>query len=327
MKAIVIFAASLMITTTLFAQSSRRSENTQTNNRRSESASSTDRRSSSESGTEVSSRRSEPSSRTPQTVSTERGSSSSEVTPSSRRNYDNRPSERNQPPQTPRVQEPEKGQNTSITNRREQQSPASNRENYRREQQSPSQNREQNNRNDNIRREPNKPQEIVIESRRPVERRYSVVQKSYRPVPVEVRRVRSPYRAPVRAEIIWTVDLSRRYEVYYPDYRPYHYHVGSRIATISAYDAYDFVGEIARVYGRVNESYYSYETDEIFLYVGDYYPYQDFTVIIPAHEARHFSRRPERFFEGEYIEATGLISRFQGKPEMVVRRAEQIAVY
>lgn len=318
MKAIVIFAASLMITTTLFAQPSRRSENTQTNNRRSESASSTDRRSSSGSETEVSSRKSSESgtsSRTPQTVNTERRSSTSEVsTPSSRRNSEGRPSERNQSSQNSSVQEPEKNRNTSVTNRREPQSPSSNRENNY-------------TRNDNVRREPNKQQVIVVENHRPVERRHVVVHKSYRPVPVEVRRIRSPYRAPVRAEVIWTVDLSMRYEVYYPHYHSHHYHVGSRIATISAYDAYDFAGEIARVYGRVNETYYSYETDELFLYIGDYYPYHDFTVIVPAREAREFSRRPERFFEGEYIEVTGLISRFQGKPEMVIRRAEQIAIY
>jgi hypothetical protein len=100
-----------------------------------------------------------------------------------------------------------------------------------------------------------------------------------------------------------------------------------RLATVSAYDAYDFVGEIARVYGRVAESYYSWETDEYFLYLGDYYPYHDFSVVIPGREARDFSRRPEKFFNRQYIEVTGLISRYEGKPEMVVKRSSQIGVY
>lgn len=312
MKAIVTFVASLMITTTLIAQPSRRSESNTQDNRRSESASRTDRRTPSESkSTEVSSRKSaEPGTRTqtPPSVNQEkRGNSPSTMNPPSSRRNESSPSSR--------VQEPEKRQNTSVTNRREPQSPSVKRE----ENNSP--------RHDNGRREPNKPQVIVVDNHRPVERHHTVVHKSYRPVPVEVRRVRNPYRAPVRAEIIWTVDLSRRYEVYYPHYHFHTHHVGSRIASISAYDAYDFVGEIARVYGRVNETYYSHETDELFLYIGDYYPYQDFTVVLPAREAREFSRRPERFFNGEYIEVTGLISRFQGKPEMLVRRAEQIAVY
>jgi hypothetical protein len=100
-----------------------------------------------------------------------------------------------------------------------------------------------------------------------------------------------------------------------------------RLPSVSAYDAYDFVGEIARVYGRVAETYFAWETDEYFLYLGDYYPYHDFTVVIPGREARDFSRRPERYFDNQYIEVTGLVSRFEGKPEMVIKHSTQVGVY
>ncbi len=184
---------------------------------------------------------------------------------------------------------------------------------------------------DNNRREPVQTHEKVVVDRRVVRtlepRHHTAVHRNYRPVPVEVRRVKYPYRAPVRGEIYWSIELSRNYETYYPHYRSNRYHVGMRVATIPAYDAFNYVGEIARVYGRVVETYYSWETDEYFLYLGDYYPYHDFSIIIPGEDARFFSRRPEKFFDRENIEVTGLISRFEGKPEMIVKRSTQINVY
>lgn len=326
MKAIITLAAGLMIVSATFAQSSRRSEvkenNTPSNNKSSESVS-TERRSSSDSqvSTNTSNRRSGES-RSSESVSTQQRRTSepasenrTQTVNDNRRTNDNPPSNRRVESNDSRPQ----GNGNSSSN--------SNNVSNRRHVDQNDRNGNSNSRVYDNRREPSKSQVVVHEHNRPVERHHSVVHKSYRPVPVEVRRVKYPYRVPVRTEVIWTLELSRRYEVYYPHYHSHHYHVGTRIATISAYDAYDFVGEIARVYGRVSETYYSWETDEYFLYLGDYYPYQDFTVIIPGREAREFSRRPERFFEREYIEVTGLVSRFQGKPEMIVRRAEQIGVY
>ena len=330
MKAIVTLTAGLMIVSATFAQSSRRSEskenNNESNNRRSESV--TERRAPSErsdnSRTEsVSSDR-----RSNERIAVEKKSESSSNT-----------NVQQQVPVTP----DRSGDRSSVTNRRNpseqnKESYSSNRGNSSNSgNNSPDKNRYTPSQNssktyDDNRREPRGDvrREVVVQehSRRTVEpRHHAVVHNSYRPVPVEVRRVKYPYRAPVRTEVIWTVDLSRRFEVYYPAYRPYRYHVGMRLATVSAYDAYDFVGEIARVYGRVAETYYSWETDEYFLYLGDYYPYHDFSVIIPGREARDFSRRPERFFERQHIEVTGLVTRFEGKPEMVIKRSSQVAVY
>jgi hypothetical protein len=327
MKAIVTLTAGLMIVSATFAQTSRRSEskenNSETNNRRTESV--TERRT--------------PSDRSDSRTESVSSSRRQEETPVERKSEAKaNTSVQQQVPVTP----DRSGDRSSATNRRNPSEPT--RETYSNSNNNNNVNRgnSDNNRNtpsqnsvktyDDNRREPRGDvrKEVVVQehSRRTVEpRHHAVVHNSYRPVPVEVRRVKYPYRAPVRAEVIWTVDLSRRFEVYYPAYRPYRYHVGMRIATVSAYDAFDYVGEIARVYGRVNETYYAWETDEYFLYLGDYYPYHDFAVIIPGREARDFSRRPERFFDRKHVEITGLVTRFEGKPEMVIKRSSQVNVY
>jgi hypothetical protein len=108
----------------------------------------------------------------------------------------------------------------------------------------------------------------------------------------------------------------------YWDYRD-----GYRINTISSYDAMYYQGDVMTVYGRVTDVYYSRESDEYFLYFGPYYPYQDFTLIIPGYLARSYSRRPHRFFDNQNIAATGLITTFEGEPEMYVKESFQINLY
>ena len=69
------------------------------------------------------------------------------------------------------------------------------------------------------------------------------------------------------------------------------------------------------------------ETDEFFLYFGAYYPYQDFTVVVPGEVAYRFSRNPDRYFDNDYVMVTGLITEFDGKPEIVVKHADQLRRY
>ncbi len=135
------------------------------------------------------------------------------------------------------------------------------------------------------------------------------------------------YRRPVHVDIIWTRDMHRNYLRMYPDYHYYNYSYGYRINSISAYDADYYIGDVKNVYGEITEVYYARESDEYFLYVGPHYPYQDFTVVVPGHIARNYSRRPEYYFNHEYINVTGLITAFEGKPEIVVKRNYQLNVY
>jgi hypothetical protein len=149
----------------------------------------------------------------------------------------------------------------------------------------------------------------------------------HKPRPIEYRARYYPYRRPVHVNIVWTPRVYRDYCVIYPEIKRWRYHRHYTVHTISAYNAYYHMGEVRRVYGKVSDTYYAYETDEYFLYVGARFPYQDFTVVVPGYIARDFHRRPQRYFLRNHIEVTGLITSFEGEPEMVVKRHHQINVY
>ena len=121
--------------------------------------------------------------------------------------------------------------------------------------------------------------------------------------------------------------MHRHYIEMYPEVRYWNYSIGYRINSVSAYYADYYVGEVMNVYGKVYDMYYAYETDEYFLYFGAYYPYHDFTIVLPGEIARQYSRRPMNFFMNQYIDVTGLITAFEGKPEVVVKRNFQLNVY
>ncbi len=147
-----------------------------------------------------------------------------------------------------------------------------------------------------------------------------------RPKPIEYRRVHHVYRAPVHVDIFWTPAMYREYRVIYPG-MSWNYRTGYRISTLSAYDALFYIGDVRRVYGRVTDVFYAWENDEYILYFGPQFPYHDFSVIIPGHIAERYSRRPERFFTGANVAVTGLITDYDGKPEVLVRRSHQIERY
>ena len=145
--------------------------------------------------------------------------------------------------------------------------------------------------------------------------------------PIEYRRVHTPYRAPRTKIIYWNTHMHNDYRSWYSDYNLWYYPYGYRIHTISAYDAISYVGEIARVYGEVSEVWYSRESRQYYLYIGGPYPYNDFTVILDSHDARRFSFDPVRFFTNRHISVTGLISTFDGKPEILVKKRKQVDAY
>ena len=81
------------------------------------------------------------------------------------------------------------------------------------------------------------------------------------------------------------------------------------------------------VYGRVYASWYNQETDDYLLFFGGNFPNQEFTAVVPGHVARRFNHRPERFFLGEHVTVTGLITTFDGIPEIVVKDRSQLRLY
>jgi hypothetical protein len=151
--------------------------------------------------------------------------------------------------------------------------------------------------------------------------------KGYRYNPVRYRSVNYHYRVPKRIHVKWTHRMYHDYRIMYPEFSYWYYPIGYRIVTIPTYHAYYHIGEVRNVYGRVHEVYYSWTTDEYHLYFGGEYPYHDFTVIISGRHARRFARHPEWFFEGRYMWVTGLLSTFDGRPELIVKRRSQIHLY
>jgi hypothetical protein len=144
--------------------------------------------------------------------------------------------------------------------------------------------------------------------------------------PVKYKKVYH-YRVPGRCKVIWTPQMYREYRILYPEFHYWYYPTGYRIVTIPSWNAYYHVGEVRNVYGRVHEVWYDWRGDDYYLYFGGVYPYQDFTVIVPGRYARRFHRSPEAFFSGRYLWVTGLVSTFEGKPEIMVKRKHQVHLY
>ncbi len=131
---------------------------------------------------------------------------------------------------------------------------------------------------------------------------------------------------PSFGHIYWTRSMYHDYRRWYPEFH-WRYNYGYMIQTISVFDAKYNLGEVAMVYGRVYASWYNGETDDYLLFFGGDFPNQEFTAVVPGHVARRFSRRPERFFLGEHVTITGLITTFDGIPEIVVKNKTQLRLY
>ncbi len=131
---------------------------------------------------------------------------------------------------------------------------------------------------------------------------------------------------PSYGNIYWNRNMYRDYHRWYPDYR-WNYSYGHRIHSISVFDAKYNLGEVAMVYGRVYATWYNNETDDFLLFFGGDFPYQQFTVVVPGHVARKFNWRPEKYFLGEHVTITGLITTFDGSPEIVVKNKRQLGLY
>jgi len=131
---------------------------------------------------------------------------------------------------------------------------------------------------------------------------------------------------PTYGDFYWNRSMYRDYHRWYPGFH-WSYNYGHRIQSISVFDAKYNLGEVAYVYGRVYATWHNNETDDFLLFFGGDFPYQQFTVVVPGHVARKFSWRPESFFLGEHITINGLITTFDGSPEIVVKNKRQLSLY
>ena len=131
---------------------------------------------------------------------------------------------------------------------------------------------------------------------------------------------------PTYRNIYWSRNMYRDYHRWYPEYQ-WRYNYGYRIQTISVFDAKYNLGEVAMLYGRVYATWHNNETDDYLLFFGGDYPNQHFTVVLPGRIARRFNWRPERYFLGEHLTVTGLITTFDGIPEVIVKNKRQVGLY
>ncbi len=134
------------------------------------------------------------------------------------------------------------------------------------------------------------------------------------------------YHQPANVNIVWTAEMHRHYVQMYPNHR-WNYRIGYRIVSIPAYNAEYYIGDVRNVYGVVSEVYYEASTDEYFLGIGPNYPYQYFTIIVPGYLARTYSSNPYRYYLNRNIGVTGLITAFEGKPEILVKQNTQLYLY
>ncbi|HKK10150.1 MAG TPA: hypothetical protein VJ939_04900, partial [Bacteroidales bacterium] len=84
------------------------------------------------------------------------------------------------------------------------------------------------------------------------------------------------------------------------------------------------VGDLKVVYGRVYETYYDPRAEEFYLYFGAPYPGQDLTVVVTGRDARRLSRKHASYFIGWDFSVAGLISSWDGKPEIVINDKNQL---
>jgi len=93
-------------------------------------------------------------------------------------------------------------------------------------------------------------------------------------------------------------------------------------------DAENYVGKEKTVCGMVASATYARRTKDqpTFLNLDQAYPNQIFTVVIWGSDRKNFSNSPETFYKGKTICVTGKIESYKGKPEMIVRHANQITI-
>jgi len=149
----------------------------------------------------------------------------------------------------------------------------------------------------------------------------------YAPLSLDIRRVRYPYRRPVHIDLCWTPWLHQRFIYYYPMHNNWNIGYGNYIESISSYDAMHYAGSVKRVYGKVEEVYYSPEDRTYTLYFGASFPYHDFSVVIPKRIAKEISWSPSWHFDNEYVWVIGLIDVWEDKAEIIIQDEDQIRRY
>jgi hypothetical protein len=96
------------------------------------------------------------------------------------------------------------------------------------------------------------------------------------------------------------------------------------VPTVSPSEAANHIGEEVVVEGVISDVGFSARSDTTFLNMGGKYPNHVFTAVILRSAKPLF---PEaRAWEGKRVRIRGAVKEYQGKPEIVLERTEQVTV-
>ncbi len=98
--------------------------------------------------------------------------------------------------------------------------------------------------------------------------------------------------------------------------------------SISADNAYKYIGEIKTVCGKVESAFYSYRSNgkPTFLNIDEAYPNNEFMIVIWDDDRYKFNPKPEKKYLKEKICVTGKIIMYKGTAEIVVINPNQIEI-
>jgi len=94
---------------------------------------------------------------------------------------------------------------------------------------------------------------------------------------------------------------------------------------IEACQTGDYIGQEKTVQGKVIQGTRS-KTNTIFLNFGSAYPNHCFTAVIFSSDLGMFPAKPEDYYEGKTVRVTGLIKDYNGKPEIILEKKEQVGI-
>jgi DNA/RNA endonuclease YhcR with UshA esterase domain len=97
----------------------------------------------------------------------------------------------------------------------------------------------------------------------------------------------------------------------------------------SAADAARHVGKRATVCGTVASTHFAAGSrgTPTFLNLDRPYPNQIFTAVIWGEDRSRFGEAPDVYYRDKAVCVSGMIQRYRGKPEIVVRSPEQITLH
>ncbi len=98
--------------------------------------------------------------------------------------------------------------------------------------------------------------------------------------------------------------------------------------TFTAFEAKDHTGEKITVCDKVFGTRFLENSNGqlTFLNLGAAYPNSPFTIVIFGNERANFKEKPELYYNNKKVCATGLIKEYNGKPEMIITKEDEIKI-